>query len=342
MPETYLSHTERRSLLHNLSVTNNDFRSPQMAANFRQEINLARAELKLPDVLRKSSLSYIETPAELIKSPELCDLVVSIGGSNLIISSKGRIIENKEIGIIKDGIAFLDQLANILSKFDSKSISIDFAFPVKIVTNAFDGADGTMIGQGSKGHDLSNLQDLNTPIGEYLTRKMDKVNYVQLANDTVLGLALVRAQGKDGLVIVGTGFNMAIYKDGQLVNLEAGAYNRFKIPNSLQRLNPNISLPINHPLEMTIAGCGIDPQYNFLKGKGQKLNTKQIFELAGTFDINVAPTKIKTNKDLAQALISNARQGVIAIENGARQYIGSDIKFGYIGSVVESMNNLAR
>jgi hypothetical protein len=135
---------------------------------------------------------------------------------------------------------------------------------------------------------------------------------------------------------------MAIYKDGQLINLEAGAYNKFKIPNSLQRLNPNISLPKNHPLEMTIAGCGIDPQYNFLNGEGQKLNTKQIFELAGIFDINVAPTKIKSNKDLAQALISNARQGVIAIENGARQYIGSDIKFGYIGSVVESMNKLAR
>lgn len=340
-PEIYLPHRERREFLYDLTQTGRYSRTPEMVSDFRREINLARADLSLPEESKTSSLSYIETPADLIRSPESCDMIVSIGGSNLIISKGLEVVFRENIGAITDGIKFLDYVANILSECRTSSVSVDFAFPVELITNSYGAADGKMIGSGSKGHNLSNLHDLNMPIGEYLTRKIESIKYVQLANDTILGLASAMEKGKEGLVIVGTGFNMAIYVNGKLVNLEAGAYNKFRIPIALTKIDSEIHLPQNHPLEKSISGCGIDPLYNLLRQNGNKLTTEQIFDLAGGFDINNPPSKVKSNTQLAQLLISNARAGVAAIEQGARQYIGKDIEFGYIGSVAASINRLA-
>jgi hypothetical protein len=327
-----------QKLIEDLIEIGNHFRSNDFKQNFIKELVLARNN-------KASSISYLKVHHQNIKPIGDSDLIVSIGGTNMHITKNQEIVHKQQIELMTDGQKFLDEIVELIAKYQPKNVTVDFGFPMHHTVNRFGGTDGNIKGYGVKGHSYSNLNDLSVPIGEYIADQIPTIEYLQLANDTILGLHDAMQDNHNAFFVIGTGANLAILdNENNLVNLEAGAFNKFQVPKVLIELDPEAHLATKQPLEMNMSGYGIETVYNALKFEGEKLNGKQISDLACVFDLNKQILKVDTNQDLARLILSNSYAAKQAIEQVIKEYLKPNnpeqITFGYIGSVVKSMSNL--
>jgi hypothetical protein len=329
---------QKQEFIKDLIELGQHFRSDTFQQDFVEELELAKNQ-------KPSSLSYLTVHHQNIKPAMESDLIVSIGGTNMHITQNQEIVHKQLIELMTDGQKFLDEISALISKYEPKNVTVDFGFPMHHTVNKFGGTDGNIKGHGVKGHQYSNLNDLQVPIGEYISLQIPSIEYLQLANDTVLGLHDSMQKSHSAFFVVGTGANLAILdSDGNLVNLEAGAFNNFPVPKILTHLDSQAHLSTKQPLEMNISGYGIETIYNALKLDGEYLNGKQISDLAGIFDIKQPVLQIQTDQDLARLILSNSYAAEQSIEQSIKRYLDPQnphqITFGYIGSVINSMNKL--
>jgi hypothetical protein len=337
-PKKIISQSLKQELIQDLIEVGQHFRSNTFQQNFIKELELAKNQ-------KSSSLSYLTVHHQNIKPINESDLIVSIGGTNMHITKNQEIVHMQQIELMTDGQKFLDEIAVLISKYEPKNVSVDIGFPMHHMVNKFGATDGNIKGNGVKGHQYSNLNNLQIPIGEYIALQIPSIQYLQLANDTILGLHDSMQNNHSAFFVIGTGANLAILdSDGNLVNLEAGAFNNFPVPKILTHLDPEAYLSTKQPLEMNISGYGIETLYNALKLDGENLNGKQISDLAGIFDINQQVLKVESNQHLARLILSNSYAAQQSIEQAIKQYLDSQnphqITFGYIGSVINSMHKL--
>jgi hypothetical protein len=334
------SSLDKQKFIQDLTELGNHFRSNDFKKNFIKELELAKNK-------KPSSLSYLAVHHKNIRPMRESDLNISIGGTNMHIAKNQEIVYQQKIKLITDGQKFLDQIVDLVVKYEPKNVTVDFGFAMHHTVNRFGGTDGNIKNHGVKGHSYSNLNDLTVPIGEYIANKIPSIEYLQLANDTILGLHNSMQNSHSAFFVIGTGSNLAIFdSESNLVNLEAGAFNQFPIPNILLELDPEAHLSTKHPLEMNMSGYGIETLYNHLKIDGADLDGKQISDLAGVFNIHMPVLQVNTNQDLAKLILSNSYAAKESIEQAIKQYLNpgnpDQITFGYIGSVVKSMNELVK
>lgn len=202
--------------------------------NFVDELDLAHQKQKtsLPFILNTIPSSPLVRNGEIFQ-------VIGIGGSiyHSAMLRKGKnnlhilnhVSGNLSLFITKDDLfSFLDKhIAPTISH-----LAINFAFAIEPIFESGK-LDGVFI-SASKGHQFLGLlqKKVGCELEKYIFKKRKQHIKVSVANDTIcLILSGLTKTTWDNLAagIVGTGLNFAIFSDRQtIVNLEAGAFNRFK------------------------------------------------------------------------------------------------------------------
>jgi hexokinase len=302
-------------------------------------------ELRLASVGNPSSVSFIKhsLPEQPLVTKGIFQGIV-IGGTNYVDSTR-RILKNGKrrtitlkygtLPIFKDKQTFVDFLTHHLNP-KADAVGINFGFPLKPLKGPFGEIDAQLL-RGTKEHTFVGL---TVKIGD-IVREIYKTHYHKIipatvANDSVC-LTLSGDGTENGSLIVGTGSNMCLKMTNrnktEIVNLEAGNFDKFPLSPILRKLDKQSKLPGTQLLEKTVSGQYLAHVFNeTAKHKGLSLQplptTRELSELA-------EKRSKKPETLLARDVLTNSAFLLAAVIAGAYEFMGSPKQFTMIaeGSV---------
>ncbi len=229
-------------------------------------------------------------------------------------------------GKIIDARLLLDFLVDYIAI--GESVFLDFGFPTQPKINKFGLADGLVLKNSignyiRKGHDLRHLQ--NIKIADYISQSIKAK--CSTTNDVVFGLL----PDYDIHAIIGTGANIGYKMNGQLVNLEAAAFESeflFKIPN-LADGGKNFQAFVAGGPNLILSPAdywGIPGVYNYLTKSLKVKSAKEVF------------VKARQEDKLAKAVLIYAQFLVNLMLESVHQYTEiKNPKINYTGSVISPL-----
>ncbi len=242
------------------------FTQDNFVKNFVKEIELSRD-------IKPSSLSWISLDISKIRPISDFDYHVSAGGTNVKIFKRDELIGRFEIHNLETGMELVDQICQYLPN-DITSLAIALAFPLDYILTG-DQIDVKII-RNVKGHNLSDI--LNLDLNQIFRKKLVHLQDLQIINDatSLMYEKHIKTQATAGLIL-GTGFNATIVYDGQIVNLEAGNFDKFDFSKTTQFIDQASDNPGQQILEKEIAGKYLFSHYNLIKEKEVFETTEEMF-----------------------------------------------------------------
>lgn len=286
----------------------------------------------------KTSLAFIKNTipsSPIVQDGEMFQVMV-IGGTNFINAFLAKKDGNITINKIEEDKLPLLETKEIFFSFiegylDPKTtvLALNFAYPLLPVFE-MGRLDGTIL-YTSKEHQFTGLigKKICATFQEYIAEKRNQKITVSAANDTICllssGLTQHTAQGL-AAGIIGSGINFAIFLDDTtLINLEAGAFNKF--PRSKAGIaidNASTQKGINI-FEKEIGGKFLGQYYNLLaEENGLSLKITSAEEL---------DTRARSDDKIAQQVLEHSAQLVASVVAGIMEFKQSDMTFVMQGSV---------
>ena len=299
-------------------------------------------ELILSSQKKPSSLSFIRH--DLPEKPLIISGIVQgivIGGTNYILSTEKihpdgsrKIIERKNgvLPVFATKQTFVDFMNDHLDS-RADAIGINFGFQLAPAETTDGTLDGYIRAKGTKEHTFIGIDE---PIGSLVKmiykKKFHKEVLTSIANDTIC--LLIAGDGTEtASLIAGTGFNIGfVSKDKNqttLVNLEAGNFDKFELPPSLQQIDRKTKNPGYKLFEKTVSGKYLARYFNEkikeLNLPIQSLSTSQeLSELSNVDHADIAG-------DLARAIITRSAFLVGTIIAALYKFSGEPEQFTIVG-----------
>lgn len=319
-------------------------------------------EFKKASLGNASSLLFIKNSLpgkKLVKNGEKFQVIV-IGGtifrSAIVLKNeKGiKILSLKEgkIPVFKTKEIFLDFMLSHLEK-GIKFLALNFAFPIKpiFIKNKLDG----VLLRATKEHGFKGAigKKIGKIIEDYIFLKTKHKVLISLANDTICLLlsGLVKNNWENlGAVIVGTGFNMAVFLDeNTAVNLEAGNFNKFTPSKEGKAIDAKSDKPGVNIFEKEMAGGYLYQHFNLWLDK-EKIefkkikSTKELNSLA-VKNIPQISAKAKELFEYSAYLLASQIAGVMKFKNKDMVFVMTGSLFhkglNYSDKVKEALSRLA-
>lgn len=276
--------------------------------NFVQEINKAKKG-------QDSSLEYITLPLSAIEDRSNFEYFCSIGGTNVIVSSKSEIIKKIKLKKLKTGRELITIITKIIPPI-AQSLLVTIAFPfLPIVCGNYTSG---IITKSVKEHRIDDI--LNHDFGKLLLDRIPTLKKIQVINDVhYLLYSNYISMGANASLILGTGLNCGMIENGNCINLECGGFDGFDpLPTTLI-IDSQSSLPSHRLLEKEIAGSYLYQHYNLIKNA--TLNSTEELTLI--------------DDEVSKLLWHNTKSKLNLVEKAIEEYMYPQIvTWSYQGSVI--------
>lgn len=266
---------------------------------------------------------------------------VVIGGTNIKIAQvrldqhRLRISRPKQHQFppLKTSQPIVSYLNQVIGE-NPQAIGFNFAFPMAPENTVNGTLDGRLV-KATKEHQLEDMIDKQ--VGRYLVDqlKYSKVAY-GCANDVVC-LTLAGYQNRSdynqAALVLGTGCNLGLIWQDQIVNLESGNFSCFEPTNSTRALDEKSNSPNSQLLEKEISGQYLPDHFNYYarnQGLGIQVNAAaQISQLAQKND---------DQGRLAKAVLNRSSGFAAALLKGVLLFLGKNqtLELTVEGSVIQS------
>jgi hexokinase len=303
----------------------------QVAADFRNEVERAESG-------QESSLYWLRldlTAATTLPSVSKI-FALSIGGSNAQFAWLEKVGNNTEVAftvssevITKDLPVFTtgDQLLDFMAALipsEAEYVGINFAYGTE--QQDLDGLpDASLVAAKNKEHNFEGLvgKSLVQALRGRLGNKQVKIGVV---NDSVClsmaGRAAGIAAGDSPVVcgVLGTGLNFSISPNqGVYVNLEAGKFDKLKMPPSLSYVDSLSNENLDMLLEKATAGKYLYQHYNYLAVADSSITRNE--SITSTLQLsNLAEAGDK----LAQEVMADSASLIAAVICGLADCLGQN------------------
>jgi hexokinase len=277
-----------------------------------------------------SSLDFHTTNISKAKPKVTSVQVMAIGGSNFhssVFKVEGGSVaqhklKKKELPNFSSKEVLQQFILNNLE--DSvDALALNFAYPLQAVQRV-NITDGILL-EAAKEHKFDGL--IGKTIGEFLQSAIQNETgrqvKVSVANDTVcLVLSGLGFDKNDASLIggiVGTGFNIGLFYDDSVVNLEAGKFSKFAVNPYTQIVDKASSEPQSKLLEKEIAGKYLFQTYNtFVEQNGRDFqlvsDTAELSDLAQKGDSQAS--------EIASAIIVRSARLFAASIHASMRFLG--------------------
>lgn len=220
-------------------------------------------ELHRAEAGHESSLSWISVPLIAVHDPCEFEYSITIGGTNVIIYKQGLESESIVINCLPSFRELVEQICESIPR-STTSINVNLAYPVE--QKVVEGGITAIMSRNVKGH---NFEDgFGAEIHTIFQQHLPELKEFQILNDTLL-LVWRNYQEKNsnaGLVL-GTGFNIGLIKNKEIINLECGNFDKFDPANTTLMIDSVSNNPGKQLLEKELGGKYLFQHYNLLTGE---------------------------------------------------------------------------
>lgn len=305
------------------------------------------------------------TSVDLTKIPKgRKALVAEIGGTNIygglvdVVDGQSRITQSvkKPLSLDKNGRytssqVFFEEVASVVAPLTDvpvDSVGIIWSAPASIKESSY-GIEGISTPNLSKELTIPGVEQI--PIGDQLIHELQ--NYSQsipsnipriVTNDTV---AVLLANGGNLGGIVGTGFNLALFHNNQIYNLEAGGFSHVPQTDLTRQIDAESERPGFMLAEKQISGKYIERLFTLAAQKldiaqGQKFQAEDISTiLSGSTKTfmerfpKLSSENVQILQELAQVLRDRSAQLLASILVGAIQAFPEDFPSNEVSIPIE-------
>lgn len=280
------------------------------------------AELTQAGLGRPSSLSYFShhVPNYPQPLPQHIQVMV-IGGSQItsayIASSATQLDSLTSQSHALPRLRSIHDLVHSIQRHlhpDCTHLALNFAFPLEPLLHA-DTFDGRFI-HGTKEHQLTGLagKQVGETLKKMLLPQSPQLIKIACANDTVC-LALAGSNSRKpsiSALVVGTGINTAIVKDGSIINLETGNFNQFPQTQSGKFIDRQSDRPGTQIFEKEISGQYLFAHFNYYASTDKKHSLSPLSSSAQLSALFAPSNTNKSAQELARFLLQRSASLVAA------------------------------
>jgi hexokinase len=171
-----------------------------------------------------------------------------------------------------------------------------------------------------KGHDVSDIIDKDLSL--ILIQLLPKLKKIQILNDVSEFLHAQYLQNdSQASLVLGTGMNAGIIMDGQIINLEAGNFDKFEYNQYTRQIDAKSHNPGKHLLEKETSGKYLYQHYNLITGKEAYQSTEEMD---------------KDESEISEIICKNAFDKIKLVQEAIQIFIGDDnLNWSYEGTMLE-------
>jgi hypothetical protein len=268
-----------------------------------------------------SSLSWLSVPLKSIQPPESFDYNIVLGGTNIKVYSCGELTSKFQINGLDSGETLIHRVLDELPT-EITSLNVNAAYPMKpAITDR--GVSGSII-RNVKDHVMDDI--LNRDLGDIFCGYNKNIKKIQILNDvSLLVYEHYRNNQSNAGMVLGTGFNFGIIKQGCIINLESGNFDKFDPKPTTLLIDKESNNPGRQILEKEVAGKYLYQHYNLIQNN-QISSTE---ELASIDD------------EYSQLIWSDVTTMIQYIQSAIEDFLSpSPVVWSYEGSVIDHVRSI--
>jgi len=301
-----------------------------------------KSELEKAFLGENSSLSYLKTELPQNPSPPEHYQVMVIGGTNFstakVIRKNGEInlfgIVKEKLNTFKNSNELFDFIFERVD-FTADTICLNFAFPLELKIR--DGKiDGALL-KITKEQQFSDLvgENVGESLEKYILEKTGRDINFYVANDTIcllLASTIINETENIVAIILGTGFNLGLFDNKSLVNLEAGAFDKFEQSEHGKKIDADSFDKGENLFEKEISGAYLYLHFNY-KVEEENINFEPISSTQRLFEIAFSSETDETIRKIAINTIEYSSKKVAAALAGVAEFKKTNIEVSIQGAL---------